>query len=96
MKHYRLVVKTPAKIIFVLLVLLFGCSTIVFAEPILLSAYTINISNHFNGWDDNPYVKGVHDCSDMSPEVEEYVETILGLDCYLVYEIGRASCRERV
>ena len=82
---YRLVVKPPAKIIFVILVLLFGCSTIVYAEPILLSAYGINISNHFNGWDDNPYVIHVHDCSDMSTEVEEYVETELGLDCLLIY-----------
>jgi len=35
-------------------------------------------------WDDNQYIPGVHDCSEMSVECEEWFET-RGYRCLLVY-----------
>ncbi len=82
---YHLVVTRPAKIVILAIIMLFGFVTVAYAEPIMLKAYEFNIKNHFNNWDDDPYVIHVHDCSEMSVEVEQYVETILGFDCLFVY-----------
>ena len=80
----KIVAKSPAKLILLSLALAICCVTVVYAEPIVLSVYELNIQVHFNNWRDNPYVAGQHDCSDMSREVEEYVETELGFECYIV------------
>ena len=60
-------------------------SVVTLAVPISLFLYQTDISMHFNGWKDDPYDEHTHSCSQMSTEVEEYVETHLGFDCYFVY-----------
>ena len=66
-------------------ILIFCCIFIMCTEPLMLCMYSTNMQMYFNRWKHAPYVLSKHDCSDMSQEVEAYVETQLGLDCYFVY-----------
>jgi len=73
------------KIILLAIAIMFGMTTIVLAEPIMLTSIEINIGEHFNNWQDDPYVIHVHDCTEMASECEEYFETFYGWDCYFIY-----------
>lgn len=57
----------------------------VYAEQITLYLVETDTRDYFNNWKDDPYVRGSHDCSDMTVEVEEYMETHHGYDTYFVY-----------
>jgi len=69
----------------ILIAVVLSIAVVTNAEPLTLWMYSTDIQMHFNNWDDDPYVASIHDCSDMSREVEEYVETQLNLSCFFVY-----------
>jgi len=67
------------------------CVTISLVNYVDLFIIELKIRDHLNNWEDNPYVRGKHDCSDMSLEVETFFETKTGYDCYLVYGYNKKT-----
>jgi len=80
---YKLVLTLPGKIVILLLFILFGLTTVIYAEPMMQIAIEFNMQNHYNKWDDPIYDDW--QCSECSVECEKYFETQLGYPCYLVY-----------
>jgi len=68
-------------LVFFLVITLIAVSQI---NPVLESEENM-IKEYFHNWEDNPYVAGVHDCSDMSKEVEKYWEVERGYNCHIIY-----------